>query len=274
MANSRGSPREKLLFWIGVITLTVCFYLYMERSLVIDENGKDCPLLTSTLLPRQSEDQKEVSGEGNGRDEIKHYFRFRSWWSYHWEYLDGSQDYRFRLTCPTQVKNVNLYYRNQLVAQSEAKVFRVSDKEKYHIYDCQGNLLFIITSGGFFGKMFTPQDYVLEDKDGNVLSFIKTTNFIHSFANYVITKPSGGEVIGRVRRFFFRNNFEISLVSPNDPGVDLRALGLLFSQKSFLNFGPKHRDYCNTIGNSSVVTIFVVVTLILGFLVRNRMNRS
>jgi hypothetical protein len=245
----------------------------METSMIIGENGEDCPVLVSRTpqQSQQSENQKQ-SFERGELAEMKYYFRLQSWWSYHWKYRDGNQEYRYELTCPTQVKNVKMYHQNQLVAQSEAQIFQLSDREKYHIYDCHGNQIFVISTGGFFGKILAPQDYLLEDQDGNVLSFIKTSNLINSLANYEVTNPNG-EIIGRVKRFLYRNNFEISIIKPNDPGVDLRALGLLFSQKSFRGFGPKQQDYCNVIGTNSVVGIFLVIILILGFFVRYLNNR-
>lgn len=249
--------------------------------MIFEEDEKNCPVLITRSEQRSEEiqrsegegkGQREGKGEGGELFEIKYMFRFQFWWSYHWEYHDENHEYRYRLTCPTQVRNVNLYSQNQLVAQSEADIFQLSHRERYHIYDCHGNHLYVISSGAFFGKILTPQDYLLEDHDGNVLSFIKTSHFIHSLASYEVTNPNG-EIIGRVKRYFFRNNFEISLVKPDDPGGDMRALGLLFAQKAFLGFGSKQKDYCNAIRSNSFFGILLLGVMILGLIVRSVNNR-
>ena len=281
MANSYRSIREgNLLSYVVLLGVTLCFFLFLERSLIFEENEKNCPVLINRPAAQRSEEIQRTEEEGKGQREgrggklfeVKYLFRFQFWWSYHWEYHDENHEYSYRLTCPTQVRNVNLYYQNQLVAQSEADIFQLSHRERYHIYDCHGNHLFVISSGAFFGKILTPQDYLLEDNDGNVLSFIKTSHFIHSLASYEVTNPNG-EIIGRVRRYFFRNNFEISLVKPDDPGGDMRALGLLFAQKAFLGFGSKQQDYCNAIRSNSFFGILLLGGMILGLIVRSVNNR-
>ena len=125
-----------------------------------------------------------------------------------------------------------------------------SSQHKLDIYDCNGHLKFIVSTGNFILKILNMNDlYVslaVEDGQGNVLSYIQTNSYFDVAKTHRITNREG-KLIALSETSIFHSAVNITLITPDDAGADLLPLIIAFAQK--MMYSGKHTqhtaDGCN-----------------------------
>lgn len=178
-----------------------------------------------------------------------------SWWSWHWGMTVN--DINFQQKCPTACHNIEMIVNGAVVASSSMHMlsaFKVLD-----IFDCPGNLIFKIKSNNW--HVFEGS-FVLEDGAGNIVANMKTTDYFKLKTAHVITN-SVGEVIAVADTSFVSKELRIEILQPDDPGADVRALGIAFVHHAFLG---KQTDLCNMSMLFGVAVIILVILMLCLYL--------
>jgi hypothetical protein len=172
-----------------------------------------------------------------------------SWWSWHWGM--NNDDIKFQQKCPTACHNIEVVVNGAVVASSSMHMlsaFRVLD-----IFDCLGNIIYKIKSNNWY---VLEGSFVLEDGAGNVVANMKTTDYFKLKTAHVITN-SVGEVIAVADTNIISKELRIEILQPEDPGADVRALGIAFAHHDFMG---KQTDLCN------VSILYAGAVIIMGIL--------
>ena len=168
----------------------------------------------------------------------------KSNYGWHWGFTDGLV--RFEQKCPSLMKNIAVYKGDMLIAQGKRPFFSLMDSFK--VYDCFNEHLYTVTTGNFAISLLNTNSIfvcmLLQDRDGNVLSYIKSSKWFRLSTSHTILNERG-DVIARASKQLWSNSINVNILRPTDPGANLLPLGIAFSHSQFLS--TKSTDYCNMI---------------------------
>ena len=190
-----------------------------------------------------------------------------SWLSWNWIYSEHGGLFHIKKDCPTSFHSVTMSTAGGVMAHGiQNSIFNM--KETLDIYDCRGLLLYKVSTGHFLIKILNANgiyvSFTLEDNAGNILGYIKSKHYFNLAHEHKITNMNG-EIVAVAESSFFHSTLKIKLVKPSDPGADLRALVIAFSQK-MLSSG-NHSDMCNfVVVNTYFLAAFVISLAIIWLL--------
>lgn len=211
-----------------MITVFVIIFIFVcENYSVLNKDLKDekCAEFPKDLMELQLE------------------LKWSSLW--HWKYV--YQEIIFQNQCPSLNHDVAAYAKGKLVARSHTSPLKLSN-QLTTIYDCNGDIIFEITTGSFLMTLSNTNSFLvsfmLQDIDGNVISYIKTNNFFNLMSTYDITNVKGEVIAIGYKSLLSLNSIKLKILDPKDSGADIRALGIMFSKMHFA-FNSKSNDLCN-----------------------------
>jgi hypothetical protein len=171
-------------------------------------------------------------------------FNLKSNYGWHWGFTDGL--IRFEQKCPSLMKNIAVYKGDMLIAQGKRPFLSLTDSIK--VYDCFNQHLYTITTGHFGISLLNANSIfvslLLQDRDGNVLSYIKSSKWFRLSTSHTIMNANG-DVIARASKQIWSNSINVNILKPTDPGANMLPLGIAFSLSQFTS--TRSTDFCNII---------------------------
>jgi hypothetical protein len=174
-----------------------------------------------------------------------------SWFKlWRWSFSTADQSVVIMQTCPTMQhsRNVVLYYRNEIAAQTTSR----------GIFDCMGSLLFktkYLNRTASVGRVLGINNVrQVEDSMGRIIGFVYRNKKLLA-TEYLFNDAAGRLVATSVCGFLEKH--ELSCLELSHPLCDLRLSGSILIQDTLRNKPPKSNDICNILFHQSLVIILL-----------------
>ena len=192
---------------------------------------------------------------------------------WHWKYVDQvSQNSEFALqqACPSVNHDVLLYQNGLLSARLDGEI--ITDTEKTTMYDCQGNALFIIQTGGIVQTIINSNRistvYQVQSVNGTLLYYVDATAFIDTT---VLFRAPNGDQIAIMTKSITTFPWTWDIIINNPSVTDARIFALLAAKTSFSEGGVdkngQHEDTTDVCNNyffwTGLFTLLVFLILVV-----------